>query len=373
MRFYVDNVDKFFVWMEAQGFRYAILRGYEPHLRGNLKVAGKADFDLLAEDRAIAAIREKYKRTTKWTGIKSDVYSVGTGLGADFLGHPIFPPRLANAVLENRVRSEDRFWIPGDEEYFLSLIYHLVYHKAEKSGFAFDDPAPAAKTKYFSTLQTLAGRLGIQPEWTLTGLHRILVDKGYPLDRERLINFLINDFARDRKSYFYAILADAEPGELNLFVIREVAYKAGLHGHLIEELAKKYNIITVKNVPWQFRLFKSGSMRGGKWKRGGKPYVAVVVFDPHPIPSDEENRAIHPFVFNSNQFIKRDLREWFVSKASVRDKDNALHSTDNEAEAIGHLPLFFSREEQQAIFTELARLRSDLQSGTPLPAAGQQS
>lgn len=360
MRFYVDNVDKFFAWMESEGFNYAVLRGYEPHLRTQLKIAGKADFDLLAEDRAIAAIRERYKWTTKWNGIKSDVYSVSTGFGADFLGYPIFPLPLANSILANRVRCEDRFYIPSDEDYFLSLIYHLVYHKAEKSNIALDDPALARKCKYLSTLETLAARIGIKPEWTLSWLHGYLVEKGYPLDRQRLISFLYNDFSRHRKSYFYALLANVEPGELNLFVIRKVAVKAALHGHLIDELAKRYNIITMKDIPWQFRMFNSNKMRGGKWKRGGKPYIAIVVFDPHPIPSDEENRKIHPFVFNSNQFIKRDLREWFVAKASVSDKDNALHSTDNEAEAIGHLPLFFSREERQAIYAELDRLRSEL-------------
>jgi len=37
-----------------------------------------------------------------------------------------------------------------------------------------------------------------------------------------------------------------------------------------------------------------------------------------------------------------------------------LHSTDNEAEAIAHLPLFFTVKEQEQIFNKLAEERNKL-------------
>jgi hypothetical protein len=369
MRFYVETVDGFFSWMDKEGFNYAILRGFEPHLRRNLNIAGKADFDLLSEDRAIHAIRERYRRTTKWGGIKSDVYSVNTGYGADYLEHPIFPGHLSESIIERRVRCEDRFFIPCDEDYFYSLAYHVAYHGAERSGFSFEDPASASTAKHFPTLRELAGRLHIHPEWTLSGLHELLVSKGYGIDGGRVISYLQNDFRRGRKSYFFAVLANREPGELNLFVIRKVAVKTGLHKDILDELARRYHVVMTKEIPWLIRFRKSGHMRGGKWRRGGKPYIAVVVFDPNPVPSAAEDRKIHPFVFNSNQFFKRDLREWFVATAGARASDNPLHSTDNEAEAIGHLPLFFSPEEQATIFAELSRLRGAVRGNDGRPIA----
>jgi hypothetical protein len=367
MRIFIPDMDQFFAWMDENGFAYVVLRGYEGYLQGYPPVGGKQDVDLLIEDRAVDAVCRKYASVTKNRGVKCDVYSVTTGHDADFLGHAYYPAPLAEKLLRDRQRYHDRFFVPGDEDYFYSLLYHIAYHKAETSGISYEYRPEAEGNKYFPVLSGLAARLGVELEFSLRGFNELLAARGYRLAYETLCSYLYNDFSRHRKSYLYAVLADQYPGELNLFVIRRVAVKAGLHGHLIEELAKKYTIITVKNIPWQFRLFKSGSMRGGKWKRGGKPYLAVVVFDPNPVPSDEENRQIHPFVFNSNQFIKRDLREWFVAKASVRDKDNALHSTDNEAEAIGHFPLFFSPEERQAIFTQLARLRGEL-PGAPTPS-----
>lgn len=362
MRIFIPDMDQFFAWMDDNGFSYLVLRGYEGYLQGYPVVGGKQDVDLLVEDRSVEPIRQKYSSVKKSRGVKCDVYSVSTGLGADFLGHAYYPASLAEKLLRDRQLFHDKFYVPGDEDYFYSLLYHIAYHKAETSGLHYEFRESATGNKYFKILNDLAAKLSIELEFSLKAFHELLTARGYALAYDVLCSYLYNDFSRHRKSFLYAVLADRYPGELNLFVIRRVAVKAGLHGHLIDELAKRYTIITQKNIPWQFRLFKSGSMRGGKWKRGGKPYIAVVVFDPTPVPSDEENRRIHPFVFNSNQFIKRDLREWFVAKASVRDKDNALHSTDNEAEAIGHLPLFFSPEERQSIFTELARLRSGLQS-----------
>ena len=103
-------------------------------------------------------------------------------------------------------------------------------------------------------------------------------------------------------------------------------------------------------------------MRGGKWKRGGKPQLAVVVFDPNPVVATESERQVHPFVFNARQFIKREWREWFTAETGARPQDNPIHSTDNEAEAVGHLPLFFDATEQQHILGQLAVSRMAIEA-----------
>jgi hypothetical protein len=100
-------------------------------------------------------------------------------------------------------------------------------------------------------------------------------------------------------------------------------------------------------------------LRGGKWRRGGKPRIAVVVFDPFPQPPSDAERSLQPFVFNRNQFIKTEWRAWFSRSTRARAEDNPIHSTDNEAEAIGHLPLFFDKREEQEVYAEVARLRSE--------------
>ncbi|MBI3419369.1 MAG: hypothetical protein HY053_04465, partial [Proteobacteria bacterium] len=74
----------------------------------------------------------------------------------------------------------------------------------------------------------------------------------------------------------------------------------------------------------------------------------------------ETDKEIHPFVFNARQFFKPKLREWFTAATGTKASANPLHSTDNEAEAIGHLPLFFTEEEQQEIFRRIEELRAPL-------------
>lgn len=89
----------------------------------------------------------------------------------------------------------------------------------------------------------------------------------------------------------------------------------------------------------------------------GLPRIAVVVFDPHPEPSSAEDRAVHPHVLNRNQFAKQGWRSWFTSTFSVRESANPIHSTDNEAEAIGHLHLFYGPEEEHALLEHVDRVR----------------
>jgi hypothetical protein len=102
------------------------------------------------------------------------------------------------------------------------------------------------------------------------------------------------------------------------------------------------------------------NMRGGKWRRSGKPFIVVVVFDHEPQATSHEDREVHPFVFNSKQFFKRAYRGKFTQSTTAGAKENPLHSTDNEAEAIAHLPLFFTDKEQEQIFEKLAKERSKL-------------
>src|SRR5690606_24225707 len=146
------------------------------------------------------------------------------------------------------------------------------------------------------------------------------------------------------------------PGEMNLFVIRQVALRNNLQQEIIRALRDHYRILLVKDIPFLTRQMRSKGMRGGKWRRGGKPCIAVVVFDPHPAPTTAEDRKVHPFVFNSRQFMKRELREWFTRVTGEKASQNPIHSTDNEAEAAGHFPLFFSAHEQEDIFDRLARM-----------------
>jgi hypothetical protein len=360
MRVYLKDPQAFFRWLEARGLSYAVLRGHAnmgdpPPVRG-----GKADLDILVEDRVAAGMCDaRGFLTTKPRGIKCDLYSETAGHGADFVGGAYFSEALARSILQNRVRWQDAFYVPCDRDLYDSMLFHLAYQKAETCKADVTDPAAFRAYKRYDFMKALAQRLGQPYDLALFDMHRLLTERGYGIEPERAVRYLQGQFKHRFKSRFYAqLLARRHPGEFNLFVLRAKAVRRGFRQTLLDELAKHYTLLAVKDIPWLTRLTKAKHMRGNKWRWGGWPVTAVAVFDPVPLWRTEAERAQeHPLVFNSRQFFKRELRDRIVREGRLHRKDNALHSTDNEAEAVGHLNLFFSPEEEAAIHARLAALR----------------
>lgn len=364
MRLYIPDMDDFFSWMDLENYQYVVLRGFFDYLNGYPAFGSKEDIDLLVEDAALNEIRERYRRVRKRNGVKCDVYSVSGKNDGDFLGKHYYPVKLATFILDGRVRWNDKFYVPGAEGHLYSLIFHIAYQKAELSKIGFNDTASSAGSKYIFELDEICKSITFTVEYTLLSFHQLLQSKGYAVEYEVLVSYLQNDFSRGRKSYFLAWVMNELPGELNMYVIRKVAVKKQKQDEFVEKLKEHYRVMLVKDIPYFKRLFQSKHMRGGKWKRGGKPYIAVIVFDDAPVESTKEERETHPFVFNAKQFIKPALREWFAKETGVRLKENPIHSTDNEAEAVGHFPLFLSASEQESIFSRLEKFRVTRLTGT---------
>jgi len=363
MRVYLRDPAQFFSWLEQNGFAYAVLRGYrnmgECPSRG-----GKEDMDILLEDRAAEAVARSFRGAPKRLGIKCDLYSATAGHGADFVGGAYFPEALSGLILRRRVRWQGEFFVPCDGDLYFSLLYHLAYHKAETCRADATDPLAFRAYKRYGFVKELALRLGLPYDLSLFEMHRLLEEQGFAIDPGTAVRYLQNQFKHLFKSRFFALLLAArQPGELNLFVLRAKAVRRGFRQVMLDELARHYTLLAVKDIPWLTRLTCAKYMRGNKWRWGGWPVVAVAVFDPEPRwLSAEEREKAHPLVFNSRQFFKRELRDRIVREGRLYHKDNALHSTDNEAEAVGHLDLFFTPEEECAIYARAAELRAALTS-----------
>lgn len=360
MRIYIPDMNDFFSFMDKNQWPYAVLRGYKNYTGNYPPYGSKEDIDILVTEHAITAINDRYRKISRRKGVKCDIYCPVYHPETNYLGHPYFPESLSENILSRRVIWNDLFYIPCPEDRFYALLYHIAYHKAETSGFDFNDPGKGKATKYHSELQEAGELSGLHTDYTLYDAHKLLAKKQFNINSSVLNDYIKNDFSRGRKSYFYAWLCSQEPGELNLFVIRRIAVAHTRHLSILRELRKRYRILAVKRVDLLTRLNKMKYMRGGKWRRGGKPYIAVVVFDQQPLETTPAQRQVHKFVFNARQFFKPELREWFIKSTTARSKDNPLHSTDNEAEAIGHLPLFFNDQEQVEIFKKLANERKKL-------------
>lgn len=358
MRIFVPDMAEMFGWLEQSGWKYVVLRNAPAFTQAYPTPGGKDDVDILVEDAALAPIKAKYGRVRRRQGVKCDFYDVsGTGEGT-YCGEAYYPRALAELMLNERERFADRFFVAAPKGYLYGLIYHIAYQKAERSKIDIEDASKSGQSKYVAELTDLMARSRIDLPLTLSAfdeeLHRVGLQPAY----RQLAAILINDFSRNVKSRFLAQVADRPAGEMNLFVIRKVVAKKGLVETMATRIRDQYDVIAEADIPWLTRLQTSKKMRGGKWRRGGHPVHAMVVFDPDPIPTTDADRKVHPFVFNARQFMKRGLREWFAETTGLDPWHNPLHSTDNEAEAMGHLNLFFTPAERDAIYARLAEIRA---------------
>lgn len=359
MRVFIPDMAELFAWLESSGWTYVVLRNAPAFVKGYPAPGSKDDVDILVQDDALEPIKAKYGKVRRRQGVKCDVYDVsGTGEGT-YCGEPYYPRALADLMLSERERFADRFFVAAPKGYLHGLIYHIAYQKAERSKIDIDDPEKSGSSKYIPELHDLMSRSGITAPLTLSAFDDELHRAGLQPTYRQLAAILVNDFSRDVKSPFLARVADRPAGEMNLFVIREIALKKGLVETMADRIRGQYEVIAETDIPWLVRWRTRKGMRGGKWRRGGYPVRAMVVFDPSPIPTSAEERKVHPFVFNGRQFMKRDLRDWFAATTGLDPWHNPLHSTDNEAEAMGHLPLFFSPGECDAIYARLAAIRGE--------------
>jgi len=360
LRVYIPDMTEFFAWMAQSGHGYVVLRGFSGFAAGYPAHGAKEDIDLLVADAALAPIHARYRSHGKRQGVKCDVYSVsGQGHGG-YLGLPYYPPAFAQNIIDTRRDFQGLFFVPDARHHLLSLLYHITYQKMEASKIDMRDAALSAGSKYPKEIDALCAETGDSLEHTLFAYHGFLKAAGLAASYDVLCAYVQNQFAHDIKSMFMAELFLENKGELNMFVIRGVAVETETHGALIDMLRQHYKTVLVKDIPFMTRAMESGKMRGGKWRRGGRPHIVVLVFDPQPQMTTAEDRKVHPFVFNSRQFAKRGFREWFTQTTGRKPSANPLHSTDNEAEAVGHFPLFFSAHEQADIFMRLKEMRAKL-------------
>jgi len=347
----VPGAGELLAFLDARRIAYVALRDAHAIARGE----PPGDLDLLLDDEAVPEVRARYARCRR--GLKVDLYGARGAHGSDYLGHPHLPEPLAERTLARRRAIARALYAPHPEDELAALLYHLAYHKSVQSGIHCSDPERSQASPFAASVRALARAAGVELPLSHEAFHAYLEAQGFAVSEERLVAYLQHDFRHGRKSFFHAALRAREPGEMNLFVIRRVAVRRGRAEALLARLEERFRLLAVKRVGWRARLAARRRMRGGKWRRGGLPHIAVVVYDPSPVAPSAGERAAHPFVFNRNQFVKVEWRRWFARDTGAPERANPIHSTDNEAEAIGHLPLFFDASERRRILGELARLR----------------
>jgi hypothetical protein len=177
VRNYIKNnipIEDFFAFLLENKINYVVLRWFEelPYIAPN------EDLDILMDDNDIKKI--KGLLTSVPNNKKIDLYSV-TALYSN-KGLSYYPIRLAKEILYNKVLYKEKYFVPSPEHHFLSLSYHAIYHKGERSGLTSDSVTLGDYTpehNYKEILANMARELSIDTEINLDKLHEYLTSKNW--------------------------------------------------------------------------------------------------------------------------------------------------------------------------------------------------
>ena len=361
VRRYIDpeiGIEAFFDALNEKWIRYVILRWFEdlPDWPPN------EDIDLLLEDEDIVKIKELFVQSPQT--IPCDIFSVSAV--SSYNGLPYYPPHIAEIMLQNRVIFKNRYYIPNPEHHFLSLAYHVVFHKAERAGLPLsehkDNPVKSSDHPYADILTELGKRVNIRFKPTLEAMHFLLEKKKWipQLDTLRKLS--------EKSEWLASLLPpsrfDALDGEMLVFVVREWAVNNKLE-FIIDFLKKHESFEILKVIKLNKNQQESASLqiRGGEWGRGpypvngGKPGVMIVVYDSHPIPVPDAIKAQYPYINNGNVVAKYQIRDEINNSMLQTRWVNCVHSSDDEIEAWEYLKAISSPEIIQEVREELQKHR----------------
>lgn len=345
-------VEGFLQRISALHVRHAVLRWFEtlPEL------APGEDVDLLVDDADLARVRSLLD---SGPGVQPiDLYSV-TGLpGADYGKMTYYPPYLADELLQRAVDHGGLCKVPSPREHFLSLAYHVLYHKGYSSGLKRrGENRPRRECRdhdYTAILGELAKRIGADIPITLEDLDEYLDAQGWRPPHDMLVRL-------GKKNAWVRGLVHHAPSEefdngLAVFLMREEMKRRGGVQKGVDWLAKQgFSIIAVEHFDEALMNKVARATRGGNWGQGpwcnsgGKPTAAVVVFDPNPIKPSRRRKKRQPHVANARLFCKDALRDYFNEGYPKEQHCNIIHSSDNGRESMDYLRIIMPEKIEQIL------------------------
>lgn len=171
-----DGLEEFFAALHARNTSYVVIRWFE-----GLPLHPDGDIDLLVADEALDDFEQLTIRERG--GVPCDIYAETGRAGYSYGGIAYYPPELAKRILERRVVGAGLVSVPCEEDHFLSLAYHCLYHKGPDCGlpttFRSSRPTSAPKHDYEGTLAGLAQRLGFTVDLTMEALDAFLAERGW--------------------------------------------------------------------------------------------------------------------------------------------------------------------------------------------------
>jgi len=361
----------FFQQLNERRERYVVLRWFD----SLPEIEPDEDVDLLVADDSLPALLQIVE--SRPGILPCDVYSESGLARSAFCGTPYYPPEMARKILDSAVRHKDLVQVPNRGAYFHSLAYHAVYHKGSRANLAQDDPAPQGKKSshdFAGILGQMADELGIHVDISLPGLHDYLQASGWGPSPEMLARLaVVHRSNRWLKSIAGGLAPHVRDEGLAVFVLREEAVRRGFQDQIVDLLQQDgFEVLATRVLSASQRKFSAARTRGGNWlagkdfdRSGGVPAAAVVVYDREPIPLTRRQLRRFPKRTNARIFAKERIRDAIIAQLPASQGFNALHSSDNAAEA-WHLIEVLAPELLDEVRAHLRRMH---RSPTPTPAA----
>ncbi|GIQ69980.1 hypothetical protein XYCOK13_28040 [Xylanibacillus composti] len=337
---YIDpevGPERFFQHMAEAEIDYVILRWYEQLPDWNSK-----DIDILVRDSDYMKLYGIHGFTLTPGGIPCEVYCVNGFKESNLC--PYYPPYLAQSILERKMLWRGKYYVPDDHAYFFSLAYHVVYHKAEKSGLPIyadcENPKLQHDNKYARKLLELATSLKYEVPLNLESLHQFLQKHNWAPSIDTVRRLAIDKRSPWLESLHPSTNKQAGEGEFMVFIVREWAVANNLLQEIEGWLSRNgLEIMHTQVLDQVEKVNAAQRIRSGNWgtdawgESGGEPAAVIAVFDRDPTPVTDELLQVNPYVRNMKYYMKRILREDICKKYLGSKKVNFIHSSDDEAEA----------------------------------------
>ena len=376
-RYLPKNVDlqTFFRELNNRDVRYVVLRWFEtlPELSPG------EDVDLLVDDDDVDLIAPLLNGS-KTNGIPFDVYAARGLVGFTYHGLPYFEPSVASAILTDTVLLRGIYRVPNPVMHYLSMAYHVVYHKGFSSGIPTRiatvnaRKSKSAEHDYKRVLKdiTRISELSFPDAHTLEDLESTLVEYNFrpafdSISKLCACNPWLACFLKEtiQKSPMFCDFRG-----ITVFLVREQA------AHAVKQIEDQivrrgFNVLETLWISAAQKESLAKQTRGGNWERGpypksgGSPAAAIITCDLQPIPVDITSEPDQPALTNRRtHLVKQALRRWFNTGTKKSAHVNSIHSSDNELEAVEYL-LKLDPELPIKIKEDVTRLKANF--NPPLP------
>lgn len=332
-----------------------VLRGVEAAEAGS----PVPELSVLAEGTAADQIEASFAGEPATVPI--NLYSDDGSGGRTFKLVSLFPPAMAAQMIRTAVLRPSGIKVPSDDWRFVSCAFELLFHKSDRvaPGTERLDVRTFATSDDVRELRRLAKLAGAHPPTTFSDIETLLRARGVFPEIDSIGFFSVdNAFLSMRYRSHAQSLA---PG-LAVFLVRDFGLGDQFVRDVHDNLKRRgFSILYEKPVDPTRDRDAVSRMRGGNWldpmSKSGKalPIHVFVCFDREPQTPPARERKRYPRLDNARTLLKAALRGAAAVNAGVRYL-NAVHTTDNSAEAEGYI-VTLGISDEPAVRDCIARLR----------------